>query len=94
MTDESLPVTHRECSMRHQLVEQRFGTLERDMGDVKRDVSEIRVQLGDMQKDSKAFYVDARQALVWSLRIMAIVLVLVAAGRGLDVSSILTGGII
>ena len=93
MTDET-PVSHRECSMRHQLVEQRFGTLERDMGDVKRDVSEIRVQLGDMQKDSKAFYGDARQALVWSLRIMAIVLVLVAAGRGLDLSSILTGGII
>ena len=93
MTDET-PVSHRECSMLHQLVEQRFGTLERDMGDVKRDVSEIRVQLGDMQKDSKAFYVDARQALVWTLRIMAIVLVLVAAGRGLDLSSILTGGII
>ena len=93
MTDET-PVSHRECSMRHQLVEQRFGTLERDMGDVKRDVSEIRVQLGDMQKDSKSFYADARQALVWTLRIMAIVLVLVAAGRGLDLSSILTGGII
>ena len=92
MTDDS-PVTHRECSMRHQLVEQRFGTLERDMADVKRDVCEIRVQLGDMQKDSKAFYGDARQALVWTLRIMAIVLVLVAAGRGLDLSSILTGGI-
>ena len=94
MSDENLPVTHRECAMRHQLVEQRFGTLERDMADVKRDVCEIRVQLGDMQKDSKAFYADARQALVWSLRIMAIVLVLVAAGRGLDLSSILTGGII
>ena len=93
MTDET-PVSHRECSMRHQLVEQRFGTLERDMGEVKRDVSEIRVQLGDMQKDSQAFYADARQALVWTLRIMAIVLVLVAAGRGLDLSSILTGGII
>lgn len=92
MTDET-PVSHRECSMRHQLVEQRFGTLERDMGDVKRDVSEIRVQLGDMQKDSKAFYGDARQALVWTLRIMAIVLVLVAAGRGFDVSA-LAGGII
>jgi len=93
MSDET-PVSHRECSMRHQLVEQRFGTLERDMGDVKRDVSEIRVQLGDMQKDSKAFYADARQALVWTLRITAIVLVLVAAGSGLDLSSILTGGII
>ena len=93
MTDET-PVSRRECSMRHQLVEQRFGTLERDMGEVKRDVGEIRVQLGDMQKNSKAFYADARQALVWSLRIMAIVLVLVAAGRGLDLSSILAGGII
>ena len=93
MNDDS-PVTHRECAMRHQLVEQRFGTLERDMADVKRDVCEIRVQLGDMQKDSKAFYADARQALVWTLRIMAIVLVLVAAGRGLDVSAILAGGII
>lgn len=91
MTDENLPVTHRECAMRHQLVEQRFGTLERDMADVKRDVCEIRVQLGDMQKDSKAFYADARQALVWTLRITAIVLVLVAAGRGLDVSALLGG---
>ena len=91
MTDENLPVTHRECAMRHQLVEQRFGTLERDMADVKRDVCEIRVQLGDMSKASTAFYADARQALVWTLRIVAIVLVLVAAGRGLDVSAILGG---
>jgi hypothetical protein len=86
---EDTPVTHRECAMRHQLVEQRFGTLERDMGDVKRDVSEIRVQLGDIQKDSKAFYGDAREALVWILRITAIALVLVAAGRGLDLSAFL-----
>lgn len=90
MSDET-PVTHRECAMRHQLVEQRFGTLERDMSDVKRDVCEIRVQLGDMSKASMAFYTDARQALVWILRITAIALALVAAGRGMDVSWVLGG---
>lgn len=89
MSDDTTAVNHGECRLRHALIEQRFGTLERDMSDVKRDVCEIRGALIDMRKESIGFYTDARQALVWILRITAIALVLVAAGRGLDVSSFL-----
>lgn len=90
MTDDT-PVSHRECAMRHQLVEQRFGTLEKDMAEVKKDVGEIRSALTDMRKESSSFYADARAGIVWSLRILAIVLILVAAGRGMDLSWIVGG---
>lgn len=91
MSDDAIPVNRGECRLRHALIEQRFGTLERDMSDVKRDVCEIRGALIDMRKESSGFYTDARKALVWILRITAIALVLVAAGRGMDVSWILGG---
>lgn len=78
MTDDQTPVSHGECRLRHALVEQRFGTLERDMSDVKRDVGEMKTLVVKMSDN---------QGLL--LKVVLLVLALVLAGRGMDVSWIL-----
>lgn len=92
MTDET-PVSHRECSMRHQLVEQRFDTLERDMKDTRADVAEMKETLTRLSAAMQAFEASMSDKQSLLLKVVVLILVLVLAGRGLDVSSLL-GGIV
>ena len=92
MSDET-PVSHRECSMRHQLVEQRFDTLERDMKDTRADVAEMKETLTRLSAAMQAFEASMSDKQSLLLKVVVLILVLVLAGRGLDVSSLL-GGIV
>jgi len=92
VTDET-PVSHRECSMRHQLVEQRFDTLERDMKDTRADVAEMKETLTRLSAAMQAFEASMSDKQSLLLKVVVLILVLVLAGRGLDVSSLL-GGIV
>lgn len=105
MTDGNAPVTHTECRLRHENVDQRFGGLERDLLEVKMDMAEVRKDLGsvktsllDIASDSKTFreksttfqdQVMANTSLL--IKIVGFVLLLVLASGGLDVSAILGG---
>jgi hypothetical protein len=96
MTDENQPVTNGQCRLKHALIEQRFGTLEGDMREVKRNMSDVKRDVGEM-KNSLAIQAELTQKFQntaleyggWTLKIVAIVLILVAAGRGLDLSGML-----
>lgn|GEM_PF-2220473 len=95
MTDDDRPVTHTECRLRHEIVEQRFGSLERDMSEVKRDMAEVRKDLAEV-KTTLANLALGSAAMSGNigllLKIVCLVLLLVLAGRGLDLSAI-AGGI-
>lgn len=99
MTDQSdTPVTHGECRLHRALIEQRFGTVEHDMAEVKRSMAEVKADVGIMKttlsalSDSAAeFQASIMGLATWIARGIVLVLVLVAAGRGLDLTSILGG---
>jgi hypothetical protein len=89
MTDENQPVTNGQCRLKHALIEQRFGTHEGDMREVKRDVGEMKNSLAIQAELTQKFQNTALEYGGWTLKIVAIVLILVAAGRGLDISGML-----
>jgi hypothetical protein len=89
MTDENQPVTNGQCRLKHALIEQRFGTLEGDMREIKRDVGEMKNSLAIQAELTQKFQNTALEYGGWTLKIVAIVLILVAAGRGLDISGML-----
>ena len=94
MSDDDSPVSQAECTLHRALIEQRFGTLERDMKDTRADVAEMKETLTRLSAAMQAFEASMSDKQSLLLKVVVLILVLVAAGRGLDLSSILAGGII
>lgn len=94
MTVDSTPVTRTECRLRHEVTEQRFGALERDMSEMKRDMAEVRKDIGDVKTTLANLSISSSTMagnIGLLLKLLVLVLALVLAGRGLDVSAILGG---
>lgn len=94
MTDDNSPVTRTECRLRHEIVEQRFGGLERDMAEVKRDMAEVRADVGEMKSTLTSLALASATMgsnIGLLLKILVAVLILVLAGRGLDLSAVVGG---
>lgn len=89
--DPETPVTRAECGLHRALIEQRFGTLERDMQGTRADVAEMKETLTRLSETMHAFEASMSDKQSLLLRVLVLVLLLVLAGRGLDVSSIVGG---
>lgn len=98
MIDETTPVLRGECCLHRALVEQRLEAVENDVDDVKRVVADVKEEvvaikssIDALSRASADFQVSIMGLVTWVARGIVVVLVLVAAGRGIDLTAILGG---